>query len=116
MERIIGYNELPQAKGESIYLRFETDPKLYLELLSKGYRIIINVKDADERTIYVTRCRQDYEHATEEEFSKDLDNRIRGVLQASGVTKPRTMKFSYEDLVNYKYQLPRVVLLKSFTI
>ena len=108
MERIIGYNELPEGKGKSIYLRFETDPKLYLTLFSKGYRIVNNVKDAEDKTIYVTRCRQDYEHASEEDFSRDLDSRIKRVLKESDVTRPRTVRFSYEDLINHRYQLPFV--------
>ena len=43
MEKIISYDELPYAKGQSVYLRMETDPKLYVSLISKGYRVI-NVK------------------------------------------------------------------------
>ena len=49
MKRIITYDELPNARGESIYLRMETDPALYTSLLSKGYRIINHIKDADEQ-------------------------------------------------------------------
>ena len=43
MERIISYDELPKSTGQSIYLRMETDPKLYLTLLRNGYKIVNNI-------------------------------------------------------------------------
>ena len=54
MEKIISYEEIPFSNGENIYLRNETDPKLYVSLLLKGYKVIKNISDADEKTIYVT--------------------------------------------------------------
>ena len=43
MEKIITYDELPKSNGQSIYLRMETDPRLYVTLLSKGYKVINNI-------------------------------------------------------------------------
>lgn len=108
MERIIDYEELPHSRGKSIYLRMETDPKLYIRLLSKGYKVIKNICDADETTIYVTGRRQDYQCKTHEEYSAKIKNGIHDSLKYNGITRPNTVKFSYEDLINYKYKLPFV--------
>ena len=52
MQRIISYSELPVSEGESVYLKMEeTDPKLYLALMSKGFRIVNNVKAADDSIV-----------------------------------------------------------------
>ena len=36
MERIISYDDLPLSLGQSVYLRMESDPRLYVSLLSKS--------------------------------------------------------------------------------
>ena len=109
MERIISYDELPYSRGQSIYLRMETDPKLYLNLLSKGYRIVNNIVDAEDDTIYVTGRRQDYTHRTFEEYKDSVDKRVEEVLSEGNITKPKTVLFSYEDLINRKYKIPFVL-------
>lgn len=109
MKRIITYDELPNARGESIYLRMETDPALYMSLLSKGYRIINHIKDADEQTIYVTGKRQDYEAVDTEDYKRKFEEKFEGLLKKEKITKPKTTKFSYFDLKEHKYALPFVL-------
>lgn len=109
MERIVSYDKLPLSFGQTIYLRIETDPKLYISLLSKGYRIIKNIQDANERTIYVTGRRQDYEHTTLESYKKAVDKRIQDSLLQNGISKPQTVQFRYNDLIEHKYQIPFVL-------
>ncbi len=108
MERIISYSDLPEAKGQSIYLRLETDPDLLFTLLDKGYRVIDNIIDADRDTIYVTGRRQDYYSSSTKEFKRMVNDRINELLGDKGITKPRTYNFSYEDLLEHKYTLPFV--------
>ena len=109
MESIISYNDLPKSQGESIYLRMETDPKLYLSLLSKGYRMVNNIVNAQADTIYVTGRRQDFECKTSEEYKDLVDSNIQSGLAESNIVKPMEAKFSIEDLLNYKYQIPFVL-------
>ena len=109
MESIISYNDLPRSQGESIYLRMETDPKLYLSLLSKGYRMVNNIVNAQADTIYVTGRRQDFECKTSEEYKDLVDSNIQSGLAESNIVKPMEAKFSIEDLLNYKYQIPFVL-------
>ena len=107
MERIISYSELPCLR-RSIYLRMETDPGLYVALFSKGYKLINNINDADETTIYVTRRRQDYNCKSDKEYVELLDKSIQTTLASSGIRKPSTTRFSYQDLIEHKYKLPFV--------
>lgn len=109
MERIISYDELPRSSGQSIYLRMETDPKLYVTLLSKGYRIINNITQANESTIYVTGRRQDTKCSSNDEYRNTVDTNIQTTLKEKGIVKPNTTSFSYSDLINYKYQIPFVL-------
>ena len=109
MERIIDYNELPRSKGQSIYFRMETDPKLYVSLMSKGYRIINHISDSDKSTIYLTGRRQDRNCNSFDEYKNIVDNNIQNTLKENGIVKPNTYKFSLKDLINYKYKIPFVL-------
>ena len=109
MEKIISYKDLPYSKGQSIYLRMETDPKLFISLISKGYKIIKNIKEANNNTIYVTGRRQDYICSNNDEYMKLIDNGIQESLKDNGITKPNTIDFSYNDLIEHKYKLPFVL-------
>jgi len=109
MEKIISYKDLPYSKGQSIYLRMETDPKLFISLISKGYKIIKNIKEANNDTIYVTGRRQDYVCSNNDEYMKLIDNGIQESLKDNGISKPNTINFSYKDLIEHKYKLPFVL-------
>lgn len=109
MERIISYDELPFSYGDSVYFRMETDPKLYLTLISKGYKVVKDIRDADESTIFITGRRQDYFCQNYEEYRRLINGSIQKSFGNNGITKPKTVKFSYNDLINYKYQLPFVL-------
>ena len=109
MERIIDYDELPASRGQSIYLRMETDPKLYISLLSKGYRLINNITSADNSTIYVTGRRQDFICESFQEYKAKVDSEIQSLLMKNGIIKPKTSRFCYEDLLRHKYKLPFVL-------
>lgn len=109
MEKIISYKDLPYSKGQSIYLRMETDPKLFINLISKGYKIIKNIKEANNNTIYVTGRRQDYICSNNDEYMKLIDNGIQESLKDNGISKPNTINFSYKDLIEHKYKLPFVL-------
>ena len=109
MERIISYDELPTSRGQSIYLRMETDPKLYISLLSKGYKIVNNIVNANQSTIYITGQRQVKESFTFEDYKDKVDTKIRDLLKQKDITKPKTIKFSYDDLIKYNYQVPFVL-------
>lgn len=109
MEKIISYKDLPYSKGQSIYLRMETDPKLFISLISKGYKIIKNIKEANNNTIYVTGRRQDYICSNNDEYMKLIDNGIQESLKDNGISKPNTINFSYKDLIEHKYKLPFVL-------
>ena len=109
MERIISYEELPNLKGQSVYFRMETDPKLYLSLLSKGYNIINNISLADKSTIYITGRRQCYLARSTEEYLKTIENMIRQCFHTNGVTRPKTKNLIIEDLLSHKYKLPFVL-------
>ena len=109
MERIIDYNELPRSKGQSIYFRMETDPKLYISLMSKGYKIINHISDSNESTIYLTGRRQDRNCNSFDEYKNIVDNNIQNTLKENGIVKPNTYKFSLKDLINYKYKIPFVL-------
>ncbi len=109
MERIISYEELPKSKGQSIYLRMESDPRLYISLLSKGYRIVNNITEANESTIYVTGRRQDYQCSSYGEYKKLIDSKIQDYLRTYDIVKPKTSSFRYLDLVNHKYKVPFVL-------
>ena len=109
MESIISYDDLPRAKGESIYFRMETDPKLYLSLLSKGYRLVKNIVDAKEDTIYVTGRRQDFECKTLGEYITKVDTKIQEGLAKNNIVKPKEVKFNLMDLFHYEYKLPFVL-------
>ena len=109
MERIIDYNELPRSKGQSIYFRMETDPKLYISLMSKGYKIINHISDSDKSTIYLTGRRQDRNCNSFDEYKNIVDNNIQNTLKENGIVKPNTYKFSIKDLINHKYKIPFVL-------
>ena len=109
MEKIISYKDLPYSKGQSIYLRMETDHKLFISLISKGYKIIKNIKEANNNTIYVTGRRQDYICSNNDEYMKLIDNGIQESLKDNGISKPNTIDFSYKDLIEHKYKLPFVL-------
>lgn len=108
MKKIISYSEIPYSIGQSIYLRMETDPKLFANLLSRGYKIVKNIKDANENTIYVTGRRQDYRCSCCDEYFDLVNKEIQESLKDKGIVKPNTTKFSYDDLLNYKYKIPFV--------
>ena len=109
MERIINYSELPKANGESVYLRMESDPNLYLCLMSKGYRIVHNAKDADDKTIFVTGCRQYMQSFSDGEYKNVFDTKVEGLLSTHDIVKPKTFRFSYQDLIDFKYKIPFVL-------
>ena len=109
MEKIISYEEIPFSNGENIYLRNETDPKLYVSLLLKGYKVIKNISEANEKTIYVTGRRQDYLCKTYEEYRNKVINSIDNSFMNNDIIRPNTLSFSYEDLFNYKYKIPFVL-------
>ena len=109
MERIINYDELPSVRGQSIYLRMETDPQLYIALLSKGYKVVNNIFDADNSTIYVTRRRQSIGVSSDEEYVERLDNRIQRLLSKGNIEKPTSYNFNYQDLIEHKYKVPFVL-------
>lgn len=109
MIKLISYYELPKSNGESIYLRMETDPTLYLHLRSKGYKVINNIRNADDSTIYVTGKRQDEYSINTEDYKEKFEAKFQNFLKEKGIEKPKTLKFSYHDLVNYKYKLPFVL-------
>ncbi len=108
MERIITYDELPYAYGQSIYLRDETDPNLKVSLLNKGYNVVDNVIDADPTTIFVTGRRQAYICRNMEQYRSVIDVCIRDSLKVDGIVKPITTKVNLIDLYNYKYRVPFV--------
>lgn len=108
MERIINYNELPLSRGENIYLRMETDPKLYIALMSKGYKIVNHIKETNPRTIYITGVRQAYDTYSFDEYKGKVNHRIENMLAEQNIVKPKTEKFSYQDLLDHKYKLPFV--------
>ena len=109
MERIISYDELPRSFGQSIYLRMETDPKLYVTLLSKGYKVIHNIVNSNDSTIYITGRRQDSSCHSFDEYKKEVDTNIRSTLGNNGIVKPNTVNFSYTDLINHNYKIPFVL-------
>lgn len=111
MEKIISYDELPKSTGQTIYLRMnETDTKLYVALLRNGYRIINNISYSDNSTIYITGRRQDCHFGTDfKMYKEEVNNGILSTLKKDGITKPNTEYFSFENLVNHKYQIPFVL-------
>ena len=109
MERIIDYHELPYSEGESIYFRMETDPKLYLSLISKGYKIVNNIFDSKDDTLYVTGKRQTWTCESFDEYKALVDAKIQDVLKDSDIDKPNTTRFNFEDLLDHKYKLPFVL-------
>ena len=109
MERIISYDELPYSNGETLYLRQETDIKLYLNLIKKGYKIIDNIVNAKKDTIYVTGARQSFECNNTLEYKELIHNRICNYLNEKNITKPNTEKFSYYNLIEHKYKIPFVL-------
>ena len=109
MERIINYDELPRGNGQSVYLRMESDPNLYLYLLSKNYKVISNIKDANDETIYVTGRRQDRIALNFDDYKNMVDSKIQTLLKKRNIVKPNTVNFSLSDLVNHKYKVPFVL-------
>ena len=109
MKKIISYKDLPYSRGQSIYLKMEIDPKLYISLLSKGYKIVKNICDSKESTIYLTGRREDYQCKSNDEYRVLIDKKIQDLLMKNAIVKPNTVKFSYQDLINYKYRLPFVL-------
>lgn len=109
MKRIIVYDELPKSEGQSIYLRMETDPRLYLSLLSKGYRIVNNIFEADSSTIYVTGRRQATNVTSTDDYRKKFEAHLQELLAKNNITKPKTMKFSYQALKDHLYTIPFVL-------
>ena len=109
MERIINYEEIPKSTGQTIYLRMESDPNLYISLLAKGYEIVNHVVNADNSTIYVTGKRQDYECISSEEYKLKIARGIQNYLGENGIFRPKTLNFSYEALINHEYKLPFVL-------
>lgn len=117
MQRIISYDEIPNSdRTHSIYFRMETDPKLYMNLMSKGYKLINDIRKADENTIYVTRKRQEllcnrsfFKDITSEEYVFELKKRIQDSLEEKKIEKPQTTIFSYYDLIEHKYKIPFVL-------
>ena len=109
MERIITYDELPKSNGQSIYLRMETDPRLYVTLLSKGYKVINNISYSNDSTIFVTGRRQDTKCSSNDEYKNLVNKNIQDTLKSNGIVKPITTNFSFSDLINHKYQIPFVL-------
>ena len=114
MERIITYDEIPESRGQKIYLRMSSYPRLYLSLLSKGYRIVNHPNDFDEETIYITGIRLVTDLRKSQEYIPDHDKKLRDLLKEKGIEKPLTRRFSYQDLIDGKYKVPFV--LKNETI
>ena len=109
MERIISYEELPYNKDMSVYFRMETDPKLYIYLMKNGYKIVNNIIDADNSTIFITGRRQDYESTNGKEYKKIINKGIENTFSKNGITKPVTTNFNYKDLLEHKYRVPFVL-------
>lgn len=110
MEKIISYDELPKANGQSIYLRInETDPKLYTILLLNGYKIVSNIFDTSDSTIFVTGRRQDLQCSSASEYKLNVEKNIETSLMENGIAKPNTVRFSYRALINHEYKLPFVL-------
>ena len=109
MKRIISYDEIPRSKGQSIYLRMESDPKLYMNLMYKGYTIVNDIRDTDKSTIYLTGRRQDFFCKSTLEYKNMVDKKIQGLLLENDIVKPNTEKFSYQNLIDYKYKVPFVL-------
>ena len=95
MEKIITYSDIPSARGESIYLRMETDPKLYISLLGKGYKLCKSIFETDRKTIYVTGRRQDLVYDNLKDYKEKVDSDIESSLKKENITKPHTIKFNY---------------------
>ena len=114
MERIITYDEIPNVRMQKIYLRMSAYPRLYLSLLSKGYRIVNHPDDCDEETIYITGKREITDLKKMDAYLPDFDKKLRDFLKEKGIEKPLTRRFSYQDLIDGKYKLPFV--LKNETI
>ena len=114
MERIISYDELPHGEGQSVYLREETDPKLCVSLIAKGYRVVNHILDTDRDTIFITGARQVYGYKTPEEYRYRLDKSIQDSLARCGITKPKTTRFSIKALREHKYKLPFVLKNETF--
>lgn len=110
MKRIIDYKELPySSRGQSIYLRMETDPKLYIALLEKGYTIVNHIADTSKDTIYLTGQRQVIGCSTFEEYKEQVDNKIQSTLKKENIVKPETKDFNFKSLFNHEYKLPFVL-------
>ena len=110
MKRIITYEELPQGNGQKVYLRLNnTDPSFYLELLKKRYRIVNRIKDTDEDTIYIRWLDQAYLHEDQKMHREQVNKTIAETLEQRGIRKPKTLPFTYEDLIEHKYQVPFVL-------
>ena len=109
MERIISYKDLPMGFGKVVYFRMETDPKLYFSLLSKGYKVINNIVNADDSTIFITGRRQDYKCSSVEEYKRTVEKSIEDDLKKKGILKPKTIKFNIQDLMDHKYKVPFVL-------
>ena len=108
MEKIITYEDIPRSIGQSIYYRMETNPTLYVSLIKHGYRIVNRINEADDETIYVTGQRQVRDCFSAEEYLAKFDKKFLSALGERQIEKPRTKKFTYEDLVNGNYKLPFV--------
>ena len=113
MEKIINYDMLPLSSGQSIYFRMETDPKLYISLMSKGYKLVRDIHDASEDTIYVTGRRQDFESKSTEEYKTKFEKKFQDLLGEKSIYKPLTYKFSFDSLINHEYKLPFVLKNES---
>ena len=113
MEKIINYDMLPLSSGQSIYFRMETDPKLYISLMSKGYKLVRDIHDAGEDTIYVTGRRQDFESKSTEEYKTKFEKKFQDLLGKKSIYKPLTYKFSFDSLINHEYKLPFVLKNES---
>ena len=114
MERIISYEEIPYSQGELVYLRDETDTRLCVSLIKKGYKIVDHILDTDEKTIYLTGARQVYGYRTADDYRNYLDNSIENSLSINGITKPKTTRFSFKALKEYEYKLPFVLKNETF--
>ena len=109
MERIVTYDDLPRTDGQSVYFRMETDPKLYFSLLAKGFKVINNIDNATDDTIYITGRRQDYKCSTAEEYKEYVRGGLLKVLNGRKIYKPKTQQFNIKELFEHKYTLPFVL-------
>ena len=110
MQRIINYSEIPESEGETIYIKMdEVDPKLYLTLMAKRYRLVSDIRKADESTIYLNGQRQISGVSGRKAYIEKVNDEMQYLFHNKDINKPRTVRFSFIDLLNFEYKIPFVL-------